>query len=226
MPKFHSHKKVTGGTLLVTVTLGMLLSACSTYENLTMDSYRPSSVEERYPIRVEKKRVQMGVVSNSGALKPDQVNAVIAFTNNAKTAGLSGITIRYPSGSAKGRTAAGEIGTVIMSQGVPSSMIHLGSYSGGSGSPVQLSFVRKVAVTKECGNWSRNLAQDHQNDPPKNFGCATRHNIAAMVSNPADFEAPRGSAPALADNRMEVMKVYLDNPTAGDYYTLGDKVGD
>lgn len=205
---------------LLTLGTGLLLSACSTYEDVVMDSYKPTSVAERYPIKVEKAPVRMGVVSASGSLKADQVNSVIAFANEAKTAGLSGITVRYPSGSSKGRSAAQEIVQVIQSQGISSGMIRTSSYSAGATAPVQLSFQRKVAVTKECGDWSRNANNDWANEPMPNFGCTQQHNIAAMVANPEDFENPRGSSPVLAANRMEVMSIYYANQTAGDFFTL------
>lgn len=212
--------RMTGRSALLAVGSSLLLTACTTYNDVVMDSYEPTSVTERYPIRVEKAPVKMGVVSASGGLKPDQVNAVIGFANEAKTAGMSGITVRYPSGSAKGRAAAQEVAKVIAAQGVPSSMIHLSSHRGGATAPVEISFMRKVAVTKECGDWSRNIANNWSNEPYPNFGCSMQHNVAAMVANPEDFENPRGMSPVLAANRLEVMKVYYANETAGDYYAL------
>ena len=211
---------LAGRSALVAAAAGLMLTACTTYNDVVMDSYEPTSVTERYPIKVEKAPVKMGVVSASGSLKPDQVNAVIGFANEAKTAGLSGITVKYPSGSAKGRAAGREVAQVIAAQGVPSHMIRVTSYSGGATAPVQLSFMRKVAVTKECGDWSTNVAENWHNTPAPNFGCSMQHNVAAMVANPEDFENPRGMSPTLAANRMEVMKVYYTNDTAGDYYAL------
>ena len=104
-------------------------------------------------------------------------------------------------------------------------MVRVTSYRGGAASPVQISFTRKVAVTKECGDWSRNLGSDWSNEPHPNFGCSMQHNVAALVANPEDFENPRGQQPVLAANRLEVMKVYYANQTAGDYYSLNGLAG-
>ena len=104
-------------------------------------------------------------------------------------------------------------------------MIALGSYPGGSQEPIKLSFERKVAVTKECGDWSDNLASTYSNQPYRNFGCANQQNIAAMVANPEDFEQPRAMSPVLAGNRMQVMKIFVENGTAGNFFTLKGQSG-
>jgi pilus assembly protein CpaD len=215
-----------GKAALMTLGAALMLTGCSSYDEIMMDEYRPVSVQERYPIRVEKAAVKMGVAAPTGKLKPDQVNGVIAFANNAKTAGLSGITVKYPSGSAKGRATANEIARVIAGQSIPRNMIHVESYAAGAGAPVQLSFMRKVAITTECGDWSTNVGFNYENEPYPNFGCAYQNNIAAMVANPEDLENPRSMSPVLAANRVQVMKVYFDNKTAGDYYTLDSVTGD
>jgi pilus assembly protein CpaD len=217
-PKYRTIR--AGKAALMTLGATLLLAGCSSYDEIMADDYRPVSVQERYPIRVENARVKLGVATPTGKLKPDQVNGVIAFTNNAKTAGLSGITVKYPSGSKKGRATANEIAQIIAKQNVPRNQIHVESYAASPNAPVQLSFVRKVAITTECGDWSANLGFNYENEPYQNFGCAYQNNIAAMVSNPEDLETPRSMSPALAANRVQVMKVYFDNKTAGDYYTL------
>jgi pilus assembly protein CpaD len=218
-----------GKAALMTLGATLLLTGCADYDSaqwgLITDEYRPVSVQERFPIRVEKATVKKSVATPTGKLKPDQVNGVIAFANNAKIAGLSGITVKYPSGSAKGRATANEIVRIIAGQNVPRNLIHIESYSADAGAPVQMSFKRKVAVTTECGDWSTNVGFNYENDPYPNFGCAYQNNIAAMVANPEDLESPRSMSPAMADNRIEVMKVYFDNKTAGDYYTLDSVTG-
>ena len=73
---------------------------------------------------------------------------------------------------------------------------------------VTLSFLRKVAVTTECGDWSENLAGSQYNEPYPNQGCALQQNIAAMVANPEDFETPHPMAPATAASRSAAMVKY------------------
>lgn len=47
-----------------------------------------------------------------------------------------------------------------------------------------------VAVLPECGRWDANSVTDPVNSNSPNFGCATQHNIGAMVSNPRDLLRP------------------------------------
>ena len=216
------------GTLrasLLTVCAGFLLAGCQIDDAVLDDNYKPATHSERYPIRVEKVPVKMGIAAPTGTLKADQVNGVIMFANDAKTAGLSHINVKWPSGSARSRAAAEEMITILIDQGIPEDMIKVGSYPGSASQPIQMSFLRKVAVTEECGDWSTNLAHNPSNRDAPNFGCSMQHNIAAMVANPEDFERPRSMQPVMAQNRTAVMKVYLDNATAGDYYTLDGVAG-
>lgn len=210
---------------LLAVCAGFLLAGCQIDDAILDDNYKPATFSERYPIRVEKVPVKMGVAAPGGTLKPDQVNGVIMFANDAKTAGLSHISVKWPTGNDRSRAAAEEMITILIDQGIPEDMIKVGSYPGSASQPIQMSFMRKVAVTKECGDWSTNLARNPSNRDAPNFGCAFQHNIAAMVANPEDFERPRSMPPAMAQNRTAVMKVYLDNATAGDYYTLDGVAG-
>lgn len=71
---------------------------------------------------------------------------------------------------------------------------------------------RKVAVTKECGDWSDNLAVTRSNTPYRNFGCAYQNNLAAMVANPRDFERPRAMTAASAANRSTAATIYYKSP--------------
>ncbi len=59
-----------------------------------------------------------------------------------------------------------------------------------------------------------------------NFGCATQHNIAAVVANPEDFETPRTATPADAMRRYQVFVDYRKpKNTATRTSELGDADG-
>ncbi len=206
--------------LALVVSSGLLLAGCQLDDAALEDHYVRASVAERYPIKVKKAPVKMGVSAAWGALKPDQVNAVVNFANEAKRSSTSRISLKWPSGSANSSHVAREIAQVLVAQGVPAAMIKASSYPGNAGRPIELSFVRKVAVTRECGDWSQNLAVNPTNGPYPNFGCSMQNNVAAMVSNPADFETPRAMPPVDATNRTVALAVYQTNETAGDYWKL------
>jgi pilus assembly protein CpaD len=206
------HSACTHGAAIL--LCGTVLAGCNAEELALDDRYSPS-YDERYAIAVEKRPVRMGVVQHDGTLSAEQINAVSGFAGEAKTNAQSVVTIKYPSGSPGAREAAQDIAELMVQRGVPPSKIRAASYSGGRGAPVEVAFLRKVAVTKACGDWSSNLGVEKGNNGYENFGCSIRHNMAAMVANPEDFEVPRAMEPTLAGNRMAALKIYIKNPWAG-----------
>lgn len=190
------------------------LSGCSQGEVALENDYVPATHYERYPIAVTKAPVKLGIAARAGELTPEQINAAANFAEDALRNAQSKISIRWPSGGGKMRQAARDIAQLFADQGVPKSMIRVTSYPGGSSSPIQISYLRKVAVTRECGDWSDNLADNPDNTPYLNYGCATQHNIAAMVANPEDFERPRAMSPVVAANRTAAMAIYFNTPDA------------
>jgi pilus assembly protein CpaD len=185
------------------------LAACST-DDLVMDDadYQPSLPSERFPIKVAKGPVKMDVASHKGGLTPDQVNTVVNFARQASSNQFSSITVSRPSGGGRGGHVAKAIAELLVNQGIhPDSIIHR-TYPGPASGPVNISYVRAYASTKECGDWSENLADTGRNAHYPNFGCATQNNIAAMVSDPMDFEVPSGMGNVPARRRVKVMNDY------------------
>lgn len=190
----------------------VLLAGCRMDDAVLDDNYEPASYQERYPIRVAEAPVKMNISAGAGTLRADQMNSVIGFANDARNNASSHISVRWASGSSKARAVAQEAVAVMIDQGVPQAMIRTGSYRGSTAN-VSLAFMRKVAVTKECGDWSDNLAGNQYNEDYRNYGCATQNNLAAMASNPEDFETPRAMSPAPAAPRMRGVHAYnLNGP--------------
>ncbi|MBI2718018.1 MAG: CpaD family pilus assembly protein [Rhizobiales bacterium] len=219
---FNRPDKTTVARFSPALLLGasLLLAGCQSTNPADEMGYQSQAFYDRYPIKVAKAPIKVGVVAKSGSLRPEQVNAVVNFARDARDNAQSRVAIKWPSGSAKSRQVAIDIAQLLVDEGVPQSMIKATSYPGGATEPIQMSFERKVAVTRECGDWSQNLANDSSNGPYPNFGCAYQNNIAALVANPEDFEHPRATSPVLASNRTEVMKVFIKNSTAGDYWSF------
>jgi pilus assembly protein CpaD len=184
-----------------------ILAGCRASDAVLEDNYVSATHQERYPIRVEQAPVRMTVSASAGTLRPDDLNGVIGFAQDARNNATSRISVRWSSGSANSRAVAEQTVQVMIDQGVPQSMIAASGH-GGSGAAVSLSFMRKVAVTKECGNWSDNLAGDQYNKSYRNHGCAVQQHIAAMVDNPEDLEKPRAMAPVTAASRSKAIKTY------------------
>jgi pilus assembly protein CpaD len=111
---------------------------------------------------------------------------------------------------------AAKVAQLLEREGISPHRIKHSSYKGGARAPVLMSFTRKFAVTSQCGDWSENLSETSSNQNYKDFGCSGQHNLAAMVANPEDFEAPRTSTSASSDRRKEIFKKYIsgDDTTA------------
>jgi pilus assembly protein CpaD len=199
--------------LFIVMTSG--LAACSNGEFALDDTYVPATHYERYPIEVTRGPVRMDISSKQGSLQASQINAVSAFSRAARNSGGSRITILRPSaGGASGKVAR-QTYQLLVQSGILPGMISQKTYPGASKAPVQLTYIRSVAVTKECGDWSTDLATTSNNELHPNYGCAVQNNIAAMVVNPDDFVAPRASTLAYAAMRTPAIWAPSVMPVAG-----------
>jgi len=157
-----------------------LLAGCSQEFTGIDDVYVPTRPEERFPIEVVEKPVKLTVSAASGKLGPAESDQIIGLAWQAKTQAITGVTVAYPAGSRHGRKVAAEVAALVAQQGVPRARIHTAAYNGKSDS-VTMAFVVRVASTKECGDWSHNLANTYKNELFPNMGCAMQNNVAAMV---------------------------------------------
>jgi len=198
--------------LVIVMTSG--LAACSNGELALDDTYVPATHYERYPIEVTRGPVRMDISSEHGSLQASQINAISGFSRSAKNSGSSRITILRPSaGGASGKVAR-QTYQLLVQSGISPGMISQKTYPGASKAPVQLTYIRSVAVTKECGDWSTDSATTSNNELHRNYGCAMQNNIAAMVVNPNDLVVPRQMTPALAATRTPGVTPTMTMPTA------------
>ena len=195
-------------SIIVLIAMSSTLAACSRGELALDDAYVPATHYERYPIEVTRGPVKMDISSQSGSLQSAQINAISGFARLARNSGSSKITIQRPSGGGASGKVARQVYQLLAQGGISPAMIVQRTYPGPAMGPVQISYIRSVAVTKECGDWSENLANTSNNAPYPNFGCSVQNNIAAMVVNPDDFVVPEPSAPASAASRYPSQFMY------------------
>ncbi len=156
-------------SLALFVAMSSALAACSNGELALDDTYVPAAHYERYPIEVARGPVKMEISSQHGALQSSQINAISGFSRSARNSGSSRITILRPSaGGASGKVAR-QTYQLLVQSGISPGMISQKTYPGPSKGPVQLSYIRSVAVTKECGDWSSDLANTSSNEPYPEF---------------------------------------------------------
>jgi len=108
-----------------------------------------------------------------------------------------------------GPRAASDVAAQLAAHGVPGSRILVGTATDPDVEPVvEISYVGYGATVAPCGDWHVSVTNTASNMAPPNFGCATQHNIAAMVANPRDFLAPSELGPRDAARRATVLEKY------------------
>lgn len=172
-----------------------LIAGCSQQLASIEDSYVPYSELENYPIKVVEKPVRLTVEASAQGVRQADIQTVHGFARAAAAQrGQTPVVIGYAKDSKGAQKAANQIAGIMVANGIarPSVVV---TPQDGKGSEVVMSFAVKAAETKPCGNWDRNMRADNSNDVGPNFGCAYQQNIAAMVSNPSDFEHARNMPP-------------------------------
>lgn len=202
MYKYISKLTATNVKAAVLLAVTTSLAGCGIDQLAADDQYVPAAHYERYPIKVAHAPVKLEISSQHGSLQPSQINAIAGFARSAKSASASKITIRRPSSGGASRQVAGQTYRLLVQSGISPGMIAHATYPGPAKGPVQISYLGTVAVTRECGDWSENVADTGSNEPYPNLGCAVQNNIAAMVVNPENFVVPEATTPVLAERRM------------------------
>jgi pilus assembly protein CpaD len=109
-----------------------------------------------------------------------------------------------------------EVARRLSALGVPEDRIMFGSQDEpGSPGGIKLTYIRYMARTPDCGNWSTSLTRTYDNTTSPNFGCATQKNIAAMVADPRDLVSPQTASSSDAQRRLIVLDKYRKGETTG-----------
>lgn len=222
------------------LALTLIVFGCNTDSiDSTVTGTVPFDYRERHPIRMAEgeRSVQLLIGSGRGDLTADQRAHVTSMASSWRREGTGILFIEVPSGTTNERAAkyaAREVRSLLQASGVPSRAITTRSYraehSGGFG-PVRIAYARIVAEAGPCGQWPEDLGPamkpslapvppDIDNRPYWNFGCASQHNLAAVVANPEDLIQPRPETPPLASRRQTVIEKYRkgEDPS-GQYKT-------
>jgi len=189
--------------------LAALLTAgsCATPTN---DGAITADPDRNFPITVAPafKNITLSFAASPAGLVPQDEARFRDFVQDYLAGGNGSISVSVP----KGPASSDEIryfGERLASMGVARERILVGTRDLEDGDAhVELSFVTYSATTAPCGNWPDNVANTASNLPAANFGCATQHNLAAMVADPRDLVSPRALGAADASRRTTVMQSY------------------
>jgi pilus assembly protein CpaD len=206
--------------LAMVAAASALVSGCKLFDHPAPQVAGWSVVDptQRHPILVSQQpsNLSLRVPRGSAGMSPHQRAQVIDFLNRyrAGDSGNSKLVIAAPSGSANevaAMQAVAEVRHLMSEAGFPDGSITIEAYheERDPQPPIRISYLRYVAEGPECGRWPANLAEQRDNLPYANLGCATQRNFAAQVANPADLLGPRSMAPAPGERRDVVWGKYI-----------------
>jgi pilus assembly protein CpaD len=164
-----------------------------------------------HPILVEPsyRSLKVDFAPDHGGLTPAAAAQLDGFVADYRDRGTGSIAISAPANdSAQGAIAffAGHINRM----GIARDKILVATHDAPNGDMrVEVNYVSYQArTTKDCGDWSDNLALTYRNDTPRNFGCAVQKNIAAMVADPRDLLGPRAMGESDGSRSVTIMGKY------------------
>lgn len=219
---FGARAAVTARLACTAAIVALGVAACKhSDEGPQVASWSLVDPSQRHPILVSQQpsRVSIKVARGSGRLTPHQRSQLISFLESYRGGdnGNSKLVIAPPSGSANevaSMQAVAEIRYLIRESGFAEAAVQIEPYHDESNPqpPIRISYTRYVAEGPECGRHTTNLAEDRGNMPYPNFGCASQHNLAAQVANPADLLGPRQQTASPGERR----DVYWQKYTKGE----------
>jgi len=220
----------------VVVGFAALLGGC--YQTTTAQVAEPpypNDYRERHPITIKEgaHSVESFVGRNRGGLTPEQRAAVLSFAQEWRRDATSGVIIAVPQGGPTARAAADsmrEVHSILNASGIPARAVYVRSYRPAPSAlaSIKISYSKLVASAGPCGQWPKDLGPsaegtDFSNQEYWNLGCASQHNLAAMVDNPADLVQPRGETPAYAARRSVAIDKYRTGENPSGKYQDYDK---
>jgi pilus assembly protein CpaD len=162
-------------------------------------------LDKRYPIEVQPRMMSLALPYNGqAALDQNNGGQLSRFAEDYLVHGTGSIGVSGPTNA-----AANLVVEELLEKGVARTQIMVGpTTSGAANNDIRVTYIRYVAEVPPCGDWSTNLSVTSSNTRPPNFGCATQHNIAAMVADPRDLVAPDTSGQADSQRRLTVLEKY------------------
>jgi len=219
------------------IGLSTILGGCHYASDQYVATGAADDYRLRHPIAItEAKRTTVVFVGHGrGGLTATQRDDVMGLARTWVREGTGGVVAEVPVDSTNARAAAatmGEIRSVLMAGGVPSSGITTHQYRPANPqelTPIRLSYTKIAATAGPCGTWPDDIGPNldnplyNENKQYYNFGCATQRNLAAMVDNPSDLVQPRSETPPYTMRRTEGFDKYRKGAPTATAYPETDK---
>lgn len=217
--------------------LSLALGACTYTGEQIVTRGVPDDVRQRHPIAIEEGNHSMVIFvgRGRGGLTVEQRSDVAGLARSWVHEATGAIVADVPVDTPNARAAASayrEVQAILLAGGVPSRGLVLHHYHPDDPRffpTIRLSYPKIKAVAGPCGVWPEDLGPSildpsyDANKPYYNFGCATQHNLAAMIDNPADLEQPRSETPAYTARRSEAFEKYRKGEPTTTVYPAAEK---
>lgn len=228
----HRSRGLIGALIGASLTLG----ACSAQTELVTATV-PDDYRLRHPIALHEADHEMVVFigRGRGGLTSQQHADVADLARSWQREGTGAVVADVPVDTPNARAAADayrEIRATLTAGGVPSRAITLRNYHPDDPrlfAAIRLSYPKIAAVAGPCGLWPEDLGPNimdpgyNENHHYANFGCATQHNLAAMIDNPADLVQPRAETAAYTPRRSAAFEKYRKGDATATTYPDADK---
>lgn len=210
--------------------LALSATACATPEMVKQNRALSSSADV-HEIKVTQAGQRLEVpVAAGGAMSAESMAQVQEFGAGYRAVGHGPLIVSTPSGGANSDAAsrmAQATRMALVESGVPFAAIAGATYdaAAAASAPVILSYNRFEAAAPDCAPvWTVNLADTSTNNPPPNFGCSLKANLAVMIADPADLNSPRAIDPRDSARRDVVMDKYRNGEPSGATRSEDEKV--
>jgi|SRR6185437_2695614 pilus assembly protein CpaD len=227
------------GPLLASLLAGLSLAlgACTYTGEQIITNDVPDDLRLRHPIAIEEGNhsIVIFVGHGRGGLTAEQRDDVAGLARSWVHEATGAIVADVPVDTPNARAAASayrETAALLHARGVPPRGVVLHRYHPDDPrffATIRLSYPKIKAVAGPCGVWPEDLGPSimdpsyNANKPYYNFGCATQHNIAAMIDNPSDLVQPRAETPAYTARRGEAFEKYRKGEPTSTTYPEAEK---
>lgn len=188
---------LTSGVLLT----GLFLAACAgggTETSAPMDPKPLDTFVSKIAVSNTEETMDVAV---TGAQLPTGTRAALeGFARTYVERGKGAVTMTVPAGSENAAIAdetAATVRAMLKQFGVPDLALNaqVVDATGQVNPNIHLSFTSTKAEAAACGEFD-DMRKSYHNVSSPNFGCASASNLAAMIADPSELQAPAAFAPA------------------------------
>ncbi|CAM9248097.1 unnamed protein product [Phaeothamnion confervicola] len=215
---------------------GVSLAACQNSNYILSPAAPTPDVKDKFPITVSphSEILNLSPTLAGQGLQTTDARLITDFAGGYLQDGHGPLSIVLPAipNTPMAAKQMNAINTVLAERGVPAAKVEwriatpdaANPAAAPAAGPMVFSYTRYVAAAeRRCGEWPKDIARHHDNQPWENFGCAVQNNMAAMVTDPLDLKRPRATTPVDVDRRTVVIKAYRKGEATAAQRTAAEK---